>query len=163
MNARAQLASRRHAAIIAADLNSDVSCLVFPNVSETLTVRGSAMSKPAWMDDLFGSIDGMDADRFVSFLTGDAIFRYGSNPPVEGKAAVREAVAGVFSMFRALTHTVEGVWAHPDAVFVQGTVQYTMHDGSAVSLPFLDCFKVDGEKIREFLVYIDPTALAAAR
>jgi ketosteroid isomerase-like protein len=124
------------------------------------TARGGVMGKPAWIDGLIASIDGMDADRFVSFLTGDAIFRYGSNPPVEGKGAVREAVAGVFSMFRALTHTLEGVWAHPDAVFVQGTVQYTMHDGSAVSLPFVDCFKMDGEKIREFLIYIDPTPLA---
>lgn len=118
------------------------------------------MGKPAWIEGLFGSIDGMDADRFVSFLTNDAVFRYGSNPPVEGKAAVREAVAGVFSMFRALSHTIEGTWAHPDAVFVQGTVHYTLHSGATVPLPFVDCFKMQGEKIREFLVYIDPTPLA---
>jgi ketosteroid isomerase-like protein len=118
------------------------------------------VSKPAWIDGLFASIDSMDADRFVSFLTNDAVFRYGSNPPVEGKAAIREAVAGVFSAFRALSHTIEGTWAHPDAVFVQGTVHYTLHSGSTISLPFVDCFKLQGEKIREFLVYIDPTPLA---
>ena len=119
------------------------------------------MSKLAWIDGLFAAIDGMDADRFMSYLTADPVFRYGSNPPVEGKAAVREAVAGVFTMFHALSHTLVGTWAHPDAVFVQGTVQYTLHDGSTVALPFVDCFKMRGEKIREFLIYIDPTPLAA--
>lgn len=119
------------------------------------------MAQPAWIDGLFASIDGKDADRFVSYLTNDAVFRYGSNPPAEGKAAVREAVAGVFTMFRSLTHTLEGAWVHPDAVFVQGTVHYTRHDGATISLPFVDCFKMQGEKIREFLVYVDPTPLAA--
>lgn len=118
------------------------------------------MSKPAWIDGLFASIDGMDADRFVSFLTNDAVFRYGSNPLVEGKAAVREAAAGVFSMFRQLSHTIEGTWAHADAVFVQGTVHYTRHDGSTISLPFVNCLKVQAEQIREYLIYIDPTPLA---
>jgi len=117
--------------------------------------------RPAWIEDLFASIDGKDPERFVSFLTNDATFRYGSNPPVEGKAAIREAVAGVFSMFRALSHRLEGAWAHPDAVFVQGVVQYTLHDGRAVPVPFVDCFKMQGEKIREFLVYVDPTPLAS--
>ena len=119
------------------------------------------MSKLAWIDGLFASIDGMDADRFMSYLTDDPVFRYGSNPAVEGKAAVRGAVAGVFSMFRQLSHTIEGTWAHPDAVFVQGTVHYTRHDGSTISLPFLNGFKMRGEKIREYLIYIDPTPMAA--
>jgi ketosteroid isomerase-like protein len=117
-------------------------------------------NQPEWVSDLLASIDAMDADRFVSFLTDDAVFRYGSNPPTEGRPAVREYVAGFFTMFKALRHTALGVWAHPDAVFVQGEVEYTRHDGSAVAVPFLNCFKMQGDKIREYLIYIDPTPLA---
>jgi ketosteroid isomerase-like protein len=118
------------------------------------------MAQPAWITQLFASIDAMDPDAFVSFVTDDAVFRYGSNPPTEGKRAIREAVAGVFSMFRGIGHTLEGTWVHPDAVFVQGLVHYTRHDGSTITLPFLNCFKMRGEKVREYLIYIDPTPLA---
>lgn len=118
------------------------------------------MDQPAWVSKLFASIDAMDPDTFVSFVTDDAAFRYGSTPPVEGKPAIREYVAGFFSMFKALGHTLEGTWTHPDAVFVQGQVHYTNHDGSTLSLPFLNCFKMQGELIQEYLIYIDPTPLA---
>ena len=118
------------------------------------------MGQPAWVEQLFASIDAMDVDKFVSFVTDDATFRYGSNPPTEGKDAIRENVAGFFSMFKGLGHTLEGTWVHPDAAFVQGQVHYTRHDGSTTSLPFLNCFKLRGDKIHEYLIYIDPTPLA---
>ena len=117
-------------------------------------------NQPEWITDLLASIDGMDADRFVSFLTDDATFRYGSNPPTEGKQAVRQYVAGFFTMFKALRHTPLGSWSHPDAVFVQGEVEYTRHDGSAIAVPFLNCFRMSGDKIQEYLIYIDPTPVA---
>ena len=77
------------------------------------------MTQPAWIDELFASIDAMDPDRFVSFLTDDAVFRYGSSPSTQGKGAIRDGVAGFFSMFKGLSHTLEGIWTQPDAVFVQ--------------------------------------------
>jgi ketosteroid isomerase-like protein len=120
-----------------------------------------AMSEPAWIDDLFASIDAMDPDTFVSFVTDDAVFRYGSNPPTDGKPAIREAVAGFFSMFKGLSHTLEGRWVAGETVFVEGQVHYERHDGSTVTLPFMNCFKMRGDKIREYLIYIDPTPLAA--
>jgi ketosteroid isomerase-like protein len=119
------------------------------------------MSQPAWIPDLFASIDGMDADRFVSFLTDDAVFRWGSNPAAEGKETVRNAVAGFFTTIKGLRHSLEGVWEHPDTVFVLGMVHYTRHDDSTVSIPFCNCLKMDGEKVREYLVYVDPTPMAA--
>lgn len=119
------------------------------------------MNQPAWIDKLFAAIDGMDPDQFVSFLTEDAVFRYGSNPSMEGKESIRAGVAGFFTTIKGLSHTLDGVWAHPDAVFAQGLVQYTRHDDSTITIPFCNCFRTDGERIREYLVYIDPTPLAA--
>jgi ketosteroid isomerase-like protein len=116
--------------------------------------------QPEWIEGLLASIDGMDADTFVSYLTDDAIFRYGSNPPTEGKKAVHQYVANFFTMFKALRHTPLGVWAHPDAVFVQGEVEYTRHDGATIAVPFLNCLKMQDDKVKEYLIYIDPTPLA---
>ena len=36
--------------------------------------------RPAWLGNLFASIDGMDPDGFVSYLTDDATFRWGAMP-----------------------------------------------------------------------------------
>ncbi len=44
----------------------------------------------SWIEDLVASIDDMDAEKFVSFMTDDAQFRYGSNPPTVGKGAIQE-------------------------------------------------------------------------
>jgi ketosteroid isomerase-like protein len=119
------------------------------------------MSKrPQWLDGLFASIDGMDADQFVSYLTDDAVFRWGAMPPANGRDTIHETVKGVFGMFKALRHTIHGTWVHPDAVFVQGEADYTRLDGSVVSLPFLNCFKMRDAKIQEYLIYLDPTPLA---
>jgi uncharacterized protein (TIGR02246 family) len=47
--------------------------------------------------DLFAAIDSMDAEAFAAFFTDDGMFRYGSQPPVQGRDAVRDYVAGFFS------------------------------------------------------------------
>jgi ketosteroid isomerase-like protein len=114
----------------------------------------------SWIEDLLASIDRMDADKFVSYLTDDAQFRYGSTPPVVGREAIRKHVGQFFGMFKELRHQLLGTWTHPDAVFVQGEVTYVKHDGSALTLPFVNCFKIRGEKIHEYLIYVDPTPLS---
>lgn len=119
------------------------------------------MATPTWIQKLMASIDAMDADTFVSFLTEDGQFRYGSNPPTVGKAAIRDGVVAIFSQFKQLQHRLVGTWAHPDAVFVQGEATYTKHDGSQVTMPFLNCLKMRGDKIHEYLIYIDPSPMAA--
>ena len=118
------------------------------------------MTTEPWLNDLFAAIDEMDADRFVSFLSEDAKFRYGSNPQVVGREDIRAYVEQFFGMFDGLRHELYGSWSHPDAVFVQGEVTYITHEGKKIPLPFLNCFKMKDEKIGEYLIYIDPTLLA---
>jgi ketosteroid isomerase-like protein len=112
-----------------------------------------------WIEDLFASIDEMDAEKFVAFMTDDAQFRYGSNEPTVGKSAIGEYVRQFFGMFKRLRHQLIGSWSHPDAIFIQGEVTYVKPDGSELTLPFLNCFKMRGDKIHEYLIYIDPTPL----
>jgi hypothetical protein len=109
---------------------------------------------------LVSSIDGMDADKFASFMTKDGRFRYGSSEPVVGTEAIRAYVDQFFGMFKALRHELLGTWTYPDAVFVQGTVTYTSHEGAETTLPFVNCLKMRGTKVHEYLVYIDPTPLS---
>lgn len=109
--------------------------------------------------EIFGSIDAMDADAFVSFLTEDAVFRYGSQEAVEGRDAIREYVAQFFTMVRGLRHTLLDTWEGEERLAVRGEVTYQKLDGGEVTLPFVDVLRLSADGIRDYLVYIDPSPL----
>jgi limonene-1,2-epoxide hydrolase len=104
---------------------------------------------------LFASIDAMDTESFLSFIREDATFRFGSSPAVKGHAEIRAAVEGFFSSFAALKHDLQRVVTDGDAVVCEGEVTYTKHDGSTITLPFVNVFEVDGGLISLYRVYID--------
>ena len=112
------------------------------------------------LKELFQSIDAKDADAFASFLTEDAVFRYGSQPPVQGRTAIRDYTAGFFGSIQALRHDIHETWEGDGSLACQGDVTYTMGDGSAVTIPFVNVFRFDGDRVREYLIHIDPTPLA---
>ncbi|MGD2217077.1 MAG: nuclear transport factor 2 family protein [Gemmatimonadales bacterium] len=112
------------------------------------------------ISQLFQAIDARDADAFASFLSENAVFRYGSQPAVQGKEAIRGYVSGFFGTLQALRHQVIDTWEREDSMVCQGIVTYTREDGSDVSVPFTNIFRFEGELIRDYLVYIDPTPLA---
>ncbi|NIR42389.1 MAG: nuclear transport factor 2 family protein [Gemmatimonadetes bacterium] len=111
------------------------------------------------LDGLFASIDGMDADAFVGFLTDDATFRYGSQNPVEGKAAVREYVQTFFGMIDSLSHEVFEVMEGENSMCCYGNTTYVRPDGSKVTIPFANVFRLQGDKVKDYLVHIDPSPL----
>ncbi len=107
------------------------------------------------LDKLFASIDGMDAEGFVSFLTEDGTFRFGSAPPVAGRESVQAAVGGFFSSIAGLRHTLQRVVTQDDVIVCEGQVTYTRIDGSDITLPFCDVFEVSGGLISAYLIYMD--------
>lgn len=106
-------------------------------------------------EKLFESIDAMDMRRFLGFLAADATFRFGSAPPVQGHAAIREAVEGFFASIAALKHNLKRRFGDGTAAVYEGEVAYTRHDGSAITLPFANVFEVDGGLISRYRIYID--------
>jgi hypothetical protein len=42
---------------------------------------------------------------------------------------------------------------------MHGEVTYTRHDGSRLSVPFANIFKLDGTRVREYLVFADVSPL----
>ena len=104
---------------------------------------------------VFTAIDAMDTPTFVSCLTDDGAFRFGSAPAVHGSNAIAEAVDGFFSTIAGLRHRITRTMADDDALFDEGTVTYTRHDGSEITLPFADVFELDAGRIRDYRIYAD--------
>lgn len=118
-------------------------------------------STPAWIPALFASIDARDAGRFVEFLADDGRFRFGNLPPVAGRAAIRTTVADFFSAIAACRHRLHAVWSPPGHAIVQGEVTYTRMDGGVVTVPFVNVLALDGDLVRDYLIYVDATPLFA--
>ncbi len=108
---------------------------------------------------LFKTIDEMDADKFVSFVTDDAQFRFGNAPAAKGKPAIREAVAGFFTTIKGISHKNINFWVLPDYVIYEGEVTYTRHDSSKLTIPFVNVFGMAGDLIKDYFIYIDVTPL----
>lgn len=119
------------------------------------------MSQANMLKDLFRSIDARDARKFVSFLTPDATFRFGNAPAVTGHAEIEQAVAGFFASLKALSHRLIATWEQGESLALQGEVTYTRHDGSQITLPFANVFRLRNGLIREYLIYADVAPLYA--
>jgi uncharacterized protein (TIGR02246 family) len=117
------------------------------------------MADTMQLEGLFKAIDAKDADSFVSYLTEDAVFRYGSGDAVKGREAIREYVAGFFGTIQALQHRVTETWGQDGSLVCQGEVTYTKLDGNEIILPFVNVFRLDKERVRDYRIYIDPSPL----
>lgn len=118
------------------------------------------MQGPGRFHDLFAAIDGSDVDAFMTWLSDDCSFIYGSNDPVRGADAVRSMVDGFLKSFESVSHRIDANWENDGAAITEGTVTYTTDDGGSTTLPFCNVFHLaDGGRIREYRVYIDPTPL----
>ncbi len=121
------------------------------------------MQMPSTAREVFEAVDAKDAARFAACMTPDGIFRYANAPAVTGPDAIRQAVAQFFGAVQALRHDLLAVWTQDDMVFCQGEVNYVRLDGSkAGPFPFFNLFRMRGDKIAEYLIYVDISPLFAA-
>jgi len=116
---------------------------------------------PDRLGPLFAAIDARDTEAFLGFLTNDAVFRFGSAPPVSGHGAVREAVAGFFTTIAGSRHALVNCLTDGRLMACEGEVTYRRLDGSELTLPFTNIFEFDGELISHYRIYIDIAPLYA--
>jgi len=107
------------------------------------------------LGELFAAIDASDTERFLSFLTAEASFRFGSAPTVFGTEAIGEAVGGFFSTIAGCRHSIARIVVDGDVVICEGEVTYTRHDESQITLPFANVFELSGDLIATYKIYVD--------
>ena len=111
--------------------------------------------------DLFAAIDAKDGAAFVAYLTEDAIFRFGSAPPVQGRNSIQAAVEGFFATIAGCEHTISNSLRQDDTMVCEGEVTYQRHDGREVTVPFTDIFEYNGDLISHYKIYMDISPLYA--
>lgn len=119
------------------------------------------MSSSPWVQQLFQSIDAMNTNKFLTFLADDAQFRFGNAPAAVGRDMIHQAVDGFFQSIKRISHNILRTWTYPDTVICQGEVTYTRHDGSQLTLPFVNIFGMKNNLIKDYMIYMDITPLYA--
>ena len=120
------------------------------------------MQKPFWIDKLFETIDSKNAEKFVMFLSENAVFKFGNNPAARGREAIKRTVHGFFMTINALSHNITNTWAIKEHIICQGEVTYTRKDNTKITLPFVNIFVMKESLIKEYLIYIDINPLYAS-
>lgn len=120
------------------------------------------MPDRAWWERVFAVVDAGDAGAFVELLTPDARFRFGNASVVVGREAIHAATAGFFAAIAFSRHQLLATWNGSGTAVCEGEVTYTRHDGSRVSVPFVNVFELRGDKIAAYRIYIDNSTLFAA-
>jgi limonene-1,2-epoxide hydrolase len=110
---------------------------------------------------MFAAIDAFDTDSFLDYLSEEAVFRFGSAPPVQGRAAIGVAIDGFFGTIAGCSHKIAKTMCESETLVCEGEVTYRRQDGSEISLPFTDIFEYDGELIAHYKIYIDAGPLYA--
>ena len=117
------------------------------------------MTKTNWVKELFQSIDKQDIDVFLTYLADNVFFRFGNAEPIHGKNNAGNVVKGFFESIKAIQHDISETWSQDDTVICHGFVTYTRHDNSSLTVPFANIFKLDGQAITEYLIYVDISQL----
>lgn len=119
------------------------------------------MDRQSFVKSVLNSVDAMDADKFVSFLTDDATFKFANAEAVVGKNNVKQAVAGFFGSISGFSHKILESFDQNGTIVIRGEVTYTRQDKSELTVPFANFFKMNGEKIKDYLIYVDASKLYA--
>jgi ketosteroid isomerase-like protein len=114
---------------------------------------------------LLGAGDVGDIDRLLGFLTDDVVLIFGNADAIEGKEAIEKMSYQLMSAFTRVRHEIHNIWhaaEDPDVSIAQMTVHYTKHDDSSLSLPCLNVFRMNGDLVAEYRVYMDASPIFAA-
>jgi len=114
-----------------------------------------------WLEEIYTKIDAKDAAGFAGYITENGAFRFGNMEPLVGTQAITDGVAYFFSTIGSSKHKIVNAWQNGDWITWQGEVLYTRLDGNKVNVNFVNIFRMEGDLIAEYLIYIDNTPLYA--
>jgi len=117
------------------------------------------MNKTAFTKALYKSVDSRDSEQLSAFITEDVHFCIGNYPPVIGQEAVLAANQAFFASIQGMQHRLDNIWECGDSIICNGNVDYVRLDGSEYSVGFATVLKMQGDKISDYLVYVDISEL----
>ena len=105
--------------------------------------------------NVFSKVDAMKPEEFAAFLTADGGFTFGNWPTARGREAVAKVVGDFFTGIDGISHDIQGVWKDGDTVVIRLGVTYNKKDGTSITLPCANIWKIKGGEIADYRIYMD--------
>jgi len=121
-------------------------------------------SRAGMIRTMFAASDTGNIDGLLSFLTDDVVLVFGNAAAVRGKAAVEAQARQVTSRLKGVRHEIHDIWHagnNADIVIARMTVHYARLDASTVSLPCCNIFRLSGDLIADYRIYMDVSPVFA--
>jgi ketosteroid isomerase-like protein len=110
---------------------------------------------------IFAAFDAKDVVALAALMTDDVRLQLGNADIVNGKAEFVEALETFFGSVAGFRHAVMNVWSDSDAVIAELRVHYTRLDGTVVTLPCCNVFRLRNGAVADYRVYMDITPVYA--
>ena len=104
---------------------------------------------------LFSRGEAFDSAGFITFFTDNPVYQFGNFDVCLDKQAIKQSADNFFSQIDAVYHEIKMMQEVGDVVFVEMDVLYWRKDGSMISLPCCDIFRVEGDKFSELRIFMD--------
>jgi predicted TIM-barrel fold metal-dependent hydrolase/ketosteroid isomerase-like protein len=115
------------------------------------------------LKEMFATLDRGDVPAYLEYLSEDAALRFGNNPPVVGRAAIKESLDGFYETFQSVRHDHVATWRRPEGAAVEADVTYVRLDGSdARAHAVTICRFNDRDEITDYRIFVDLAPLFAA-
>ena len=113
---------------------------------------------------MFDALDSGDIVQMVQYMTEDVVTAFGNFPELNGKAAFQLMFRDVAKSVSGVRHDIHDLWQvdqDADVLVARMTVTYTRHDGSTISLPCCNVFRMHANLVSHYSVYMDITPVLA--
>jgi uncharacterized protein (TIGR02246 family) len=104
---------------------------------------------------LCDAVDDGDAETFGSYFAEDAVYQFGNNEPIIGRAAITEATAGTAGGAWPFHHEVNQVAAIGTQLFCRFTIHVSHPSDGELALPCVTVIELRGDDIVDYRVHMD--------
>ena len=112
--------------------------------------------------DLFAAVDTRDPQRVGGFVTDGVRFRFGNADSLYGKDALVAASGAFSAAIAGIHHEITHLWEpEPGTVVAELRVTYRRHDGSELTLPCCNIFRVRHGLVDDYRIYMDINPVTA--
>ncbi len=111
--------------------------------------------------DLLKAAD-TDIAAFFAAFTDDCQFRMGNAETVVGRENIQAWVANYLGAVGGMRHVIFEEFSDGDVAALRVEVTYSMADGKEFTLPAVTRTKIRDGKVSEYLIFMDPSPVAAA-
>ena len=106
---------------------------------------------------IFDAFDSKDIEALAALVTDDVRLQIGNANVVNGKREFVEALQAFVRSVASFRHTIVNVWSDRGAVIAELKVRYTRLDGSELTLPCCNVFRLRDGAVADYRVYMDIT------